>query len=114
MPENRRIAILVAFVRAYEVSALDDVLDVLDMLITDIVGNAKRLGQKKRLRTLKDLDRSALALARVCALVLDKGTEDDDLRSAIFGMIPRDRLKASIDTIHDLARPADDNFHSTL
>jgi TnpA family transposase len=114
MPKNRRIAILVAFVKAYEVSALDDALDLLDMLITEIVGNAKRLGQKRRLRTLKDLDRSALELARVCALVLDMGTEDDDLRSAIFGTIPRDRLKASIDIIHDLARPADDNFHDEL
>jgi hypothetical protein len=32
MPESKRIAILVAFVKAFEIMALDDALDVLDML----------------------------------------------------------------------------------
>jgi len=65
MPETKRTAILVAFVKAYEIIALDEALDVLDLLITHIAGEAKKLGQKKRLRTLKDLDKSALALAKV-------------------------------------------------
>tara|TARA_B100000767_G_scaffold217491_1_gene205213 strand:- start:1670 stop:1843 length:174 start_codon:yes stop_codon:yes gene_type:complete len=51
MPEEKRIAILVAFVKTYETIALDEALDVLDLLITSIAGNAKRIGQKKRLRT---------------------------------------------------------------
>lgn len=84
MPAGKRTAILVAFVRAYETTALDDALDVLDWLITDIAGEAKKLGQKKRLRTLKDLDQSALALASVVALVLDEAMPDERLRSAIF------------------------------
>ncbi len=64
MPERKRTAILVAFARAYETIALDEALDVLDLLITYIAGEAKKLGQKKRLRTLKDLDKSALAWRR--------------------------------------------------
>ncbi len=33
---------------AFEVIARDDALDVLDLLITDIAGTAKKRGQKKR------------------------------------------------------------------
>ncbi|MXH00882.1 Tn3 family transposase, partial [Escherichia coli] len=72
MPEERRLAILTAFVKAQEISALDEAVDVLDMLILNITREAKKTGQKKRLRTLKDLDRAALLLARACALLLDE------------------------------------------
>ena len=49
-----------AFVKAFETIALDEALDVLDMLMTEIAGNAKRMGQKNRLRTLKDFDNTGL------------------------------------------------------
>ena len=68
MPEIKRTAILVAFAKAYETIALDEALDVRDLLISHIASEAKKLGQKRRLRTLKDLDKSALALAEVFAL----------------------------------------------
>ncbi|MCU3063831.1 TetR family transcriptional regulator, partial [Enterobacter hormaechei subsp. steigerwaltii] len=44
--------------------ALDDALDVLDAMLAVIIRDARKIGQKKRLRSLKDLDKSALALAR--------------------------------------------------
>ena len=114
MPANKRTAILTAFVRAYETVALDDALDVLDLLITDIAGEAKKLGQKKRLRTLKDLDKSALALAEVCALVLDGDIQDGQLRPAIFSRIPNEQLLTSIATVHELARPNDHHFQEEM
>jgi hypothetical protein len=58
MPQQRKLAVLTAFVKAQE-TALDEAVDVLDMLILDITRAAKKTGQKKRLRTLKDLDRCA-------------------------------------------------------
>ncbi|MBO0201380.1 hypothetical protein, partial [Vibrio alginolyticus] len=58
MPDERKLAVLTAFVKAQEIIALDDAIDVLDLLITDITREAKKIGQKKRLRTLKDLDRA--------------------------------------------------------
>jgi len=100
----------VAFVKAFETIALD----VLDMLITGIAGNAKRMGQKNRLRTLKDLDKSALTLADVCAQILNEETQDDQLRDVIFTQISKERLEESIAVIHDLARPYDDKFHDEL
>lgn len=65
MSPAKRTAMLVAFVRSFEISALDDALDVLDGVIADIWREAKKIGQKKRLWTLKDLDKSALELANI-------------------------------------------------
>jgi hypothetical protein len=87
---------------------------VLDLLITGIAGNAKRIGQKNRLRTLKDLDKSALALAGVCALILNEETLDGQLREVIFTRITKARLAESIAVVHELARPYDDKFHDEL
>jgi TnpA family transposase len=114
MPDDKRAAILVAFVKAFETIALDDALDVLDLLITNIAGEAKKLGKKKRLRTLKDLDKSALALAEVCALILNEETEDARLREEIFSRYPKAYLTESITTVNRLARPPDDRFHDEM
>jgi hypothetical protein len=114
MPNNKRTAILVAFVKAFETIAIDDALDIVDLLITGIAGEAKKLGQKKRLRTLKDLDKSALALAEVCALILNEETEDSQLREAIFSRFPKAHLVESIAIVNDLARPSDDKFHDEM
>jgi len=114
MQEQKRTAILVAFVKAYETIALDEALDVLDLLITYIAGEAKKIGQKKRLRTLKDLDKSALVLADVCTLMLNKSMQDGQLGSAIFAKITPERLTESIDTVHELARPNDENFQDEM
>jgi TnpA family transposase len=114
MPDEKRIAILVAFVKATETIALDDALDVLDLLITDIAGEARKIGQKKRLRTLKDLDKSALALADVCACILNDETQDNELRSIIFSRISKNKLTESIATVIELARPSDDKFHDEM
>ena len=108
------MAILVAFVRALVTIALDDALEVLDLLITVIAGKAKSLGQKKRLRTLKDLDKSALTLAKACALILSEDTQDNRLREEIFAQIDRERLAESIAVVKNLARPHDDKFHDEM
>lgn len=114
MPEERRLAILTAFVKAQEISALDEAVDVLDMLILNITREAKKTGQKKRLRTLKDLDRAALLLARACALLLDEDTGDDLLRKTIFSSVPVARLAESVEKVNELARPQDTNFQDEM
>ena len=114
MPEQKRIAILVAFVKSFEVMALDDAIDILDILITNIAGEAKKLGQKKRLRSLKDLDKSALTLAAICSMILDNETDDINLRGIIYANFPREILVRSIDTVNGIARPSSDNFHTEM
>lgn len=46
MSEERRLAVLTAFLKAQDVSALDEAVDVLDMLILDITRSAKNNRQK--------------------------------------------------------------------
>ncbi|SGZ09182.1 Transposase Tn3 family protein [Moritella viscosa] len=114
MRDDKRIAILVAFVKAYEIMALDDAIDILDLLITEIAGNAKRIGNKKRLRTLKDLDKSALALASICKLILNEEMEDHQLRDAIFAKLSKEKMAQSIAQVKEIARPANNNFHDEM
>jgi len=114
MPDEKRIATLLAFTKAFETIALDEALDVLDLLITEIAREAKKIGQKRRLRTLKDLDRSALSLAEACHWVLDDTVPDEGLRKMIFATIPREKMAESVKIVNDLARPPDDDFHDEL
>ncbi|MGH5446077.1 Tn3 family transposase, partial [Klebsiella pneumoniae] len=100
-----KLAVLTAFVKAQEITALDEAVDVLDMLILDITREAKKTGQKKRLRTLKDLDRAALLLARACSLLLDKQADDAELRETIFSCVPKSRQAESVSKVNELARP---------
>jgi len=114
LPEERRIATLVAFVYAFEIAALDDALDVLDLLITQVTAEAKKNGRKKRLRSLKDLDRSALILAEACAFMLNGAGSDNDLRKALFTKIPKENMLQSIATINELARVPDNNYYDEM
>ena len=50
----RQLAALVAFLHTLEATAQDDVLDLVDSLLTDLFAEAVSTGQKARLRTLKD------------------------------------------------------------
>src|SRR5260370_367090 len=56
LPDERRGATLLAFIRALEASAQDDVLDLFDLLVTRMFVDAVRKGREARLRSLRDLD----------------------------------------------------------
>lgn len=91
--------------------ALDDALDVLDAMLAVIIRDARKIGQKKRLRSLKDLDKSALALASACSYLLKEETPDESIRTEVFSHIPRQKLADIIALVREIARPSDDNFH---
>jgi uncharacterized protein DUF4158 len=84
LPALRRAATLVAFVHALEAAAHDDALEVLDMLLHEIFGDAEKADRKARLRSLKDLDAVAMTLAQACTALLDPSLPDDALRSHVF------------------------------
>jgi len=87
MPDHRRLATLIALVLNLEAIALDDALDLLDILITEIFADATRAGEKARLRTIKDLDEAAGRLGQVCGLLLDPSVPDSALREAVFAIL---------------------------
>jgi TnpA family transposase len=114
MPEERRIATLVAFAYTFTAMTLDDALDIFDLLITDIAASAKTLGLKKRIRSLRDLDKAALALADACSILLDDEYPDDEVRTAIFSQISVEQIAQAIATTQELARPPEEDYQEEM
>lgn len=114
MVQHRRIATLVAFVRVLESTACDDILDLLDTLISDLISNANRQGEKERLRTIKDLDAAALQLGEACWFLLDPTTNNSEVRDAVFARISKQELAFALDRVMALARPPDDNYYELM
>lgn len=114
MPDERRAATLLAFIRALEASAQDDVLDLFDVIVTKIWAAAVQKGRAARLRGLGDLDAAALTLNAVCSVVVDKEISDADLRKAIFAAIPTALLEAAMAQVDTLARPPEDPYFEEL
>jgi hypothetical protein len=114
MAPDRRLATLLAFAHAFEVMAMDDALDVLDLVITDIINTAQNEGEKERLRTLRDLDTAALQLWEAIQLLLDEQIADAAVRSQTFAQIPRQRLIDAGTQVETLARPPDDRYYPEL
>jgi TnpA family transposase len=114
LPEARRMAILVAFVCNLEAAALDDALDLLDILITEIFAGAARASDKARLRTIKDLDAAAVQLTLVCRLILDNNVPDAELRPAIFKTLTSEALAEAVNQVDALVRPPEDVYYREL
>lgn len=110
MREDRRIAVLVAFVYVYEIKALDDALDLLDVLITEIIAKANKLGQKNRLRTMGDLDKAALRLSDFADIFL-KNEESPDLSKIIYGFISKDLIIESVNKVREVAKPDNSKYY---
>ena len=114
MPKKRRLATLVAFAVTLEATAVDDALDLLDILITEIFSAANHAGEKARLRTLKDLDAAALKLGAACRIVLNPEIPDTELRPAIFSAAECAGLIEALTQVETLARPPGDLYYQEL
>jgi hypothetical protein len=88
LPDERRIATLLAYIRTLEASAHDDVLDLFDVVVTDMFADAKAAGHKERLGYIRDLDAAALLLRQACTILLDESTPPDRaVRRTVFEII---------------------------
>ena len=114
MPDERRLATLLAFAQGFEVIALDDALDLFDLLMSDLTREATTQGQKTRVRTLRDLDAAALQLHAACQVLLDERITDTAIRRVIFAHMPRASLVDASTTVGTLTRPADDQYYPEL
>ena len=114
LPDDRRIATLLAYIHTLEASAHDDVLDLFDVVTTAMFADAKHDGQKARLGSIRELDAAALKLSEACAVLFDEGTPDDAVRQAVFALVPRDDLAGAMKRIESLARPQDDQYFQEL
>jgi len=114
LPPVRRLATLAAFIHCLEATAQDDALEVLEMVLRDLFGDALKEDRKARLRTLKDLDRAAMILLDACRVVLNDSLPDEDLRSSIFAATPRDTLEQAVENAGSLVRPPEDVYYDEL
>jgi TnpA family transposase len=114
LPDNRRAATLLAFVRTLEASAGDDVIDLFDAVATTMFAQADAASKEARLRSLRDLDAAALKLRGAGAIILDEETPDDAVRAAVFNLIGRDALVAAVERVGALAEPHDDTYFAEL
>jgi hypothetical protein len=114
MPTQRRIATLLAWAYVMEAIAIDDALDVLNLLVKDILAKSQKDGKKNRLRTIKDLDAAALQLAIACRVLLNPATEDNRVREEVWQKLTPEELSSAIDDVEDIARPPEDNYYDEL
>jgi TnpA family transposase len=114
MAPERRLATLLAFARAFELTAMDDALDLLDLLLSDLVRTAQQTGEKERIRTLRDLDVAALQLWEALQVLLDDSIDAAAVRSQTFTQIPRARVLDAGAQVETLARPPDDHYYPEL
>ena len=114
LPDERRIATLLAYIRTLEASAHDDVLDLFDVVVTGMFADAKAAGQKERLGSIRDLDAAAFMLRQACAVLLDESTPDRAVRRTVFETISREDLAEAMARIDSLARPEDDQYFKEL
>ncbi len=109
MPAQRGMATLVAFACFLQANAQDDVLDVLDRLLTDLLARVDRQERHRRLRTIGDLDVAALLLRDISLVVLDQAKSDHTVRNEIFARWSRERIEQAVATVGALARPPENN-----
>lgn len=114
MPDDRRAATLLAFIRTLEASAGDDVIDLFDAVTTSMVSEAATAAKQARLRSLRDLDAAALKLRDAAIVILDPETPDNAVRTAIFDLIDRQTLDAAVERVGTLAEPHDDTYFAEL
>jgi TnpA family transposase len=114
MPPPRRHATLLAFAKVQETAALDDVLDLLDQLVTVMLARVERAGRQRRLRSLKDLDAAAMLLHEACLVLIDPGCADRGVRNTVFARVPRDQLTQAVAQVADLVGTPDDHYFEDL
>lgn len=118
MPEQRRIATLVAFARALEARAQDDVLDLFDRLVADLVSRSRGENRRERFRTIKDLDAAAPtardALEVLLGFYVDDARTLGEARHFLFSTIGVEELEGALDIIEKVARPPAEDHQKEL
>lgn len=110
MPYERRIATLVSFAIIFTISSRDNVIDYMLKYFTELFNKVERNTKKERLRTLKDLDKSANKLSKVCKLLLNTNIPCGEVRNLVLSDFSKEELNEAIDTIDTLTKPTEQNL----
>lgn len=122
--DSRRLATLLATVVHLTSRAVDDALDLLEVLIaTKLLARAERETAKQKLKTLPRMERAGIRLATAFRVGFDTTSEQVDTESGeisppqvatltamwerIEEVVPREELAAAIAALFELAPPID-------
>ena len=122
--DSRRLATLLATAVYLTSRAVDDALDLLEVLIaTRLLARAERETAKQKLKTLPRMERAGIRLATAFRVVFDTTSEQVDTESGeisppevatltamwerIEEVVPREELVAAIAALFELAPPID-------
>jgi hypothetical protein len=121
-PAAKRWATVAATVAYLQGKAIDDALELLDLLmVTELLGKAERASDKETLRAHPRLARASMKLARAVSVLFEvtdhAGGEVslDELWQAIEVLTPRPELHAAMQTVEDLvpdSEAADPDTHT--
>jgi hypothetical protein len=111
--EPRRLATLVATVRSLEAKAVDDALELFDVLMTnDLLARAARESRNEKLRRYPRLSKDAGKLAAAVGVLLDALEHGEQLSldlvwEEIESKVSRAELRAAVAHLLEVAPPAD-------
>ena len=110
LADPRRTATLLAAARHLEAAAVDDALDLFDLLMaTRLIGPARRASERERLAALPRLERASVTLAGAVTAVMDvlsaAGAGAVDVAAAwqaVEQVAPRDRVRDAAAVVGEL------------
>lgn len=115
---ERLLALLIATVFTLRAKAVDDVLELFDLLmVTDLMAKADRQSRDERLRRYPRVSRNAGKLARAVRVLLEMGETEPNLPldmvwDLIEGTVTRAELRAALAAIDELVAAADPEYDS--
>jgi hypothetical protein len=111
---DRKLATLVAFAATMEPLSADEAIEVFDLATGDLLRTSAFKANKTRLRTIKDLDTAAIVLREVWLKIRAVAQDPDgDIRAAL-DVMDVVAIGAAADTIGEIAREPDEDFHAEL
>ncbi|GAB3002398.1 Tn3-like element Tn3 family transposase [Streptomyces pseudoechinosporeus] len=123
-PEPKRTAMLTAVMRHLEAKAIDDALDLFEILMaTRLISTAKRSTDKQRLSTLPQLEKASRIVARAATVVIEElelieetGCDVDvaAMWRALEEVAPRAALSSAAVTVVSLVPEDDDAAETAL
>ncbi|GGV85970.1 transposase [Streptomyces gelaticus] len=122
--EPKRTAMLTAVMRHLEAKAIDDALDLFEILMaTRLISTARRSTDKQRLSTLPQLEKSSRLVARAAKVIIEElelieetGCDVDvkALWKALEEVAPRAALSSAAATVVSLVPEDDDTAETAL
>jgi TnpA family transposase len=113
MPEEKKIAHLIAFAIDFSVKSQDDIIYMLDKYLAELFKRTTNKGDKNKLKKSKNLSSSIRKILSAVEILLDNSTPDKQIRNNIYEKVTEQDLKKAYKKINSLTDSLESNisFH---